>query len=243
MKRNDVTCLKCSNFDCSLCYSDRFDQHVSLNLFSEIRNEKPFGGWNLTRSKIIWEIPSEWVTWLAVWLPGHLLNKHTAMSVPAARAARCEHWDSFFKQKKKKQNLFLTLGYASWSCVCCAEARPALWESPAADVCPCSAVLRHKSPGMCGVSLSLSCVPSPAGQWLSSPQAPWDNNKSRAGRSQVQRAFGAGCLKQRLCLLLITELLIYPWACAVVLSSNGENLFLKTQVCHVFYEFRCLNWC
>lgn len=46
------------------------------------------------------------------------------MPVPAARAAGCEHWHSFFKQKKPFLNSWLCIMRL---CVLC-EARPALWD-------------------------------------------------------------------------------------------------------------------
>lgn len=61
----------------------------------------------------------------------------------------------------------------------------------------------------------------------------------RCKEQLVLAAWSRDCV----CVCCWSELLIYPWARAVVLSSNGEKLFLKTQACHIFYEFRCLNWC
>lgn len=49
----------------------------------------------------------------------------------------------FLNKKKTFLNSWLCIMKL---CVCCAEARPALWDSPAADLCPCSAVLLTPKP-------------------------------------------------------------------------------------------------
>lgn len=85
------------------------------------------------------------------------------------------------------------------------------------------------------------CVSFPGWGVAQHSAAPWDT-KSRGERSQVGSTFGAAWSRDCVCCWSHSSL--YPWACAFVLSSNGENHFLKTQMCHkLFYEFRCFNWC
>lgn len=159
--------------------------------------------------------------------------KDTVMSVPGARAALCEHWDSFFKQKK----LFLTLGYASWRCLCCGEARTALWDSPAADAHRETLSLLCSAPntkplvfvGCAGanpVFLSLVGSSSALHRLL---------RITKAGEEGVSCT---ECLVlvvwSRGCVCCWSQSSLYPWACAVVLSSNGENLFFWKPKCVTF---------